>query len=108
MQGHPFPGGTGGWVTVSIMTDGTHALGQDMAQVSRYELETAEGFDLCAAMISPVLPLKAHGVAVAGDEAGVADGSFTNVGTEVFDRTLTISKVQLCQAKTRFWQSRQV
>jgi hypothetical protein len=63
-----------------------------MAQVSRYELEIAEGFDLCAAMISPVLPLKAHGVAVAGDEAGVADGSFGDVGTEVFDRTLTISK----------------
>ena len=85
LERDPLAFGFGGRMAKSVVADGVHFAGQDVAQVSANELDAGEVRLFHAVAFVAVFPLEGHRVGIAGQDAAVADGGAADVGPEVFD-----------------------
>ena len=84
MEGDALAGLFGGGVAVAVVADAAHLAREHVAQVAADELDSADGFGFCFAVVAAVFPGVGDlpGGLVVADDAVVADGGAGDVAAE--------------------------
>ena len=82
----------GSGVAVAVVAHGSHAAGQDVAQVAFGKFGSGDGVGFFCVAVGAVFPAEGDVGAGDGEDAGVADGCAADVATEVFDDVFPIAK----------------